>query len=475
MNKKFTLIGSIALSLSLLGGAVSAQLAHNDVKEADAATTYTYSLRGDREESGWSTDFASCEDTGSGGSFTIELVEGEIFKIVITASGDSSWSYWPTYAETLSHNYSAWFSADGENCVVTVGGEYTFTFAAGWATYGEKWYGLTLTCPEISTLTMTYSTIVGDNGDYIYGTKDQSVMVGSTTLTYADFVPADIYGLTFNGFYSDAACTTSIALTTEVKENVTGVYAKYDYSDGAVEYVVDYSAATSTVFNSDYLLSINFWKDGGALTWPGIMLGRVDNGLATVTLPSDAIGMQLVSNYTTGGQAGHTGDVAVVPSTDTVHHIFLVDGGTADTYGYYNATAYLADEGYMTIYNALEDIADQCGTSSTGTSVTAEITNAWTSMTDVTTSYMSHISGITANQKLNGLAGLVSVYDYCVSKYGLDNVLSRSVTSEVVRNTNSSDDSATQAMIIIGSALAGSLVMMGGYFLLRKKRKSHKA
>lgn len=477
MNKKFTLLGSLALALAMLGGAVSAQIANNPY-EVDAETGLTYGLIGDRTESNWSEYFAYCEDTGSGGNFTIDLTLGEKFKIVINADGWTN-KWWLSYSETLSRQYSAYFSDDGTgNCVVNVAGTYGFAFDANWNTYNDKSYGLTLSCPTVSTRTVTYSTVLGDNGDYLNGEKSVSVAIGTEALTYADFAPTAVYGTTFSGFYSDEACTSSIPLTAEVTADVSGIYAKFAYSEGAVDYEFDYSAATSTVFNSSYSLYVNYWNgSGSSLTWPGLGLGRVDNGIVTATIPSDATGVQLVSVDDTDTVVGKTANVTVAPASDEINHIFLVSGGELNSENVYVATANLADAGYMAIYDALETVKAQCGTSASGTTATEAITTAWANIATgaASTSYLAHLTGVTSNEDLNGMAGLISIYDHCTIKYALDDPLNRVADSLALYKSNTLGDTSSQVGIVIAASIGGALILLGGYFIIRRKRKSHKA
>lgn len=486
--KKKNLVGllSIAASLGLLAGVVGAQQTVLDAANATDSSsevtseTYTYGLMGDRASSRWGFYIASCDDTGNGGSFTVSLTKGECVKLVVTKPDTTT--AWITYSNSVGVNYSAYFEDDGtsaHNYKVLVEGEYTFTFEANWFVGNtNRSNGLTIEGPQIDTYTMTYTAIVGDKGDYVLGEKTSSIAVtAGHTYTYADFTPITLYGLEVEGYYSDASCATPIPSGTVVTGNIDNVYVKYTYETGSVTYTIDYSAAMDTVFNSGCTLGYRYWETVDSLSWPGIEIGRSSNGTVEVTVPSDASGLQLLAYDANGNLVGNTigGTIKVTPASDTIKTRILYNGGTL-TDGIYLVNGFNPDAAYMAVYNALSGVAAECGTTAGSSSASETMTAAWETIAASTgTDYISHLKSVAArvdenNDHVDGIAGLISVYDFCVSAYSeLGNPLNRSISSSAINFLGNAD---SVPYIAVFSITGVAILALGAFMIIKKKKEA---
>lgn len=431
-------------------------------------------------------------DNGTGGEFTVTLSKDSSYKLQVTDSDETTFQI--GYDSCISEGqYSAFFTksdatsgAAKGSYVCQIAGEYTFTFEAGWGVYGnDKHVGLTIATPSASTRTLTINRIFpfteGETtrNDYLPAVAKSVIYYGENNPTYTDFQPDAVYGFTFEGFYSDAALTTSIGSTEQVTADTT-VWAKYSPVSGAVTYTVDYSAAMNTGFEKGFTLAYRGYDSNGQIAYPGIRIASTEaNGTISFKLPA---GATYVALNALEGQNNVRGQAKITPA-DADSTAVLADGGTLNTNGVYVVDTFTPDAAYTNIYNALKGVADKCGDTAGSASTPEAITTAWSTIdTNKGTSAADYLKAMPAvvdtnGDHVDGIAGLLSVYDYVNGKYSLSNPLGRDTASAGGNSSaaylNTLGENADSYIAII--AVIGAVALTGGAFVFFRKRKGQKA
>lgn len=481
--KKKSLIFALSALLALSGGglALSSHLSTDIAFQEVDAIAYPYSYALIDSEGNVLGDVKD-DGTADSMSFSITLSLNQVVQIQVTNSYGSKSTI--AYAECISGSLSAYFSENSYGAYIALQeGTYTFTFVTGWGATDDKHNGLTISVPDVNLITVSYSRIIvhdstSDGKDHLpSSSKAVAHNEGATLPTYNDFTPEAVYGYDFGGFYRDSALTDQISLTEEVAQDVEGIYAKFTPSWNSTNYDVDYSPAMGTSFLPSYKIAYRAYKDeDNFIPSPGIIVDREINGTFTMALPSDAATIYVVSLDENNEIVGQM-SMDASSQTSGVISLSFKDGGTL-TSGIYKIDAFIEDDGFGAILTALAFVAGGCGTSMNNSAPTETMKTWWSTIENATSEFKDELATMPAlvddnGVHVDGIAGLLSIYDFCVVKYGsaLGDPLNRNPNVASISSSLlpfSSNEEASSNIAIVGiislSAIAGL-----AYFLIKKK------